>query len=304
MVVGLNGEYIMPSVRKIVLPKLVNESWSNTLMKRLGQELDTDETVILDAERVCWISPCGTILLSSFALRRLMAKKAVQIILPSNTEPRQYIENSGLLKITRSTNMLDAIDVNNVQLRLLHKMEPLVPESLSEFVTHQARNVDDDEKYLLRMWITELLTNANDHAISADFGFWVCGIYNNSDHNIRICVADSGIGIKQSLVNAEKLPRNISDGEAIVKALEEGMTSRTGKTGGLGLKHISSYVKSHGGSMTILSGTGKVYLARKTKRVKMNHQRYQGTIVSVMFNTGLISSNGDAKPDKTPFTFE
>lgn len=292
------------SVRKIILPKFVNESWSNTLMKRLGQELDTDETVIFDAERVCWISPCGTILLSNFAIRRLMAKKTVQIILPSHAETRQYIENSGLLKITRSTNMRDAIDVTNVQLRLLHRMEPMVPESLSEFVTQQAKNVEDDEKYLLRMWITELLTNANDHAMSADFGFWVCGLYNHSDHNIRICVADSGIGIKQSLVNADKLSRNISDSDAIVKALEEGMTSRTGKTGGLGLKHISSYVKSHGGSMTILSGTGKVYLARKTKRVKRNHQKYQGTIVSVMFNTRLISSNGRTTLAKTPFTFE
>lgn len=157
------------------------------------------------------------------------------------------------------------------------------------------------------MWITELLTNANDHAMSNVLGFWVCGRYNHIDHNIRICVADSGIGIKQSLVNAAKLPQRISDSDAIVKALEEGMTSRTGKTGGLGLKHISSYVKSHGGSMTILSGTGKVYLARKTQRVNSHHQRYEGTIVSVMFNTENIeniSSNGKAPIDKTPFTFE
>jgi hypothetical protein len=82
------------------------------------------------------------------------------------------------------------------------------------------------------------------------------------------------------------------------------MTSRIGKTGGLGLKHISSYVKSHGGSMTLLSGTGRVYLARKTKRIRKNHKRYRGTIVSVMFNTKSISSNGKAPIDQTPFRFE
>jgi len=159
---------------------------------------------------------------------RLFKSKRVQIRLPSHNETAKYIENSGLLKITRSTNINDAIDANNIQLRLLKKMEPMVPESLSGFIATQANDVNDDEKYLLRMWITELLTNANDHAKS-DFGFWVCGRYNPIDHNIRICVADSGIGIKQSLVDADKLSKNIDDGKAIEKALEEGMTSRMGE---------------------------------------------------------------------------
>ena len=284
------------------MPRLVNEHWSNTTMQRLAKELDQYEVVILNAEKVVWMSPCGTILLADFAMRRLFKSKRVQIRLPIHNEAARYIENSGLMKITRSTNINDAIDVNNIQLRLLKKMEPMVPESLSEFIATQANNVNDDEKYLLRMWITELLTNANDHAKS-DFGFWVCGRYNPIDHNIRICVADSGIGIKQSLVDADKLPRNIDDGKAIEKALEEGMTSRMGKTGGLGLKHISSYVKSHGGSLTIMSGAARVYLARKTKRIK-KHERYQGTIVNVMFNTQTLSRDKQLTIDQTPFRFE
>ena len=284
------------------MPRLVNEHWSNTTMQRLAKELDQYEVVILNAEKVVWMSPCGTILLADFAMRRLFKSKRVQIRLPIHNETARYIENSGLMKITRSTNINDAIDANNIQLRLLKKMEPMVPESLSEFIATQANNVNDDEKYLLRMWITELLTNANDHAKS-DFGFWVCGRYNPIDHNIRICVADSGIGIKQSLVDADKLPRNIDDGKAIEKALEEGMTSRMGRTGGLGLKHISSYVKSHGGSLTIMSGAARVYLARKTKRIK-KHERYQGTIVNVMFNTQTLSRDKQLTIDQTPFRFE
>ena len=287
---------------EIPLPRLVNEYWSNTTMQRLAKELDQYEVVVLNAEKVVWMSPCGTILLADFAMRRLIKSKRVQIRLPSHNETAKYIENSGLLKITRSTNINDAIDTNNIQLRLLKKMEPMVPESLSEFIATQANDVNDDEKYLLRMWITELLTNANDHAKS-DFGFWVCGRYNPIDHNIRICVADSGIGIKQSLVDAEKLHKNIDDGKAIEKALEEGMTSRMGRTGGLGLKHISSYVKSHGGSLTIMSGAARVYLARKTKRIK-KHERYQGTIVNVMFNTQTLARDKQLTIDQTPFRFE
>ena len=146
------------------MPRLVNEHWSNTTMQRLAKELDQYEVVILNAEKVVWMSPCGTILLADFAMRRLFKRKRVQIRLPIHNETARYIENSGLMKITRSTNINDAIDANNIQLRLLKKMEPMVPESLSEFIATQANNVNDDEKYLLRMWITELLTNANDHA--------------------------------------------------------------------------------------------------------------------------------------------
>jgi len=197
----------------------VNESWSNTLLDRLEKELDSEMPVTLNAERVIWISPCGIILLSDFAVKRLSSNKVVNIKMPLHKDTELYIKSSGLLRITRSTNLKDAMDAKKVQLRLLHKMEPMVPESLSEFVTHQANNVNDDEKYLLRMWITELLTNANDHAKSK-LGFWVCGRYDPGDHNIRICVADSGIGIKQSLVDAGKLPQNIDDDMAIVKALE------------------------------------------------------------------------------------
>jgi len=290
------------NVKEIILPRLVNESWSRTLMQRLVNALESESVVVLNAEKVVWISPCGTILLADFAMRRLQNNKRVKIKMPKHIDTAKYIENSGLLKITTSTNINDAIDKNNIQLRLLHRMEPMVSEDLSDFIAGQANNVNDDEKYLLRMWITELLTNANDHAKS-DFGFWVCGRYNPSDHNIRICVADSGIGVKQSLVNAGKLSKSIDDAKAIEKALEEGMTSRTGKTGGLGLKHISSYVKSHGGSLTIFSGKGKAYLARKTKRIK-KHERYQGTIVSVMFNTKTISDDERITLDHTPFRFE
>src|SRR5574340_164151 len=107
--------------KEIILPRLVNESWSNTLMDRLERELNSEDAVILNAEKVDWISPCGIILLSDFAIKRLSSNKTVQIKMPIHKDAEHYIENSGLLRITRSTNIKDAIDVNNVQLRLLHK---------------------------------------------------------------------------------------------------------------------------------------------------------------------------------------
>lgn len=292
----------LPRESIIHLPKLVTEAWSITLMERFGNVLESDELIVLNAENVVWMSPFGTIILAKFAYERLNAGKRVQIRMPKNGDTKEYIRNSGLLKLTTSTNIQNAIDKENVQLRLLSSMEPMVPETITDFITSQAGKVGDDEKYLLRMWITELLTNANDHSDSKE-GFWVCGRYNPYRRDIRICVADSGIGIRKSLVDSGKLPASIDDAQSIEKAIEAGMTSRPGKTGGLGLKHISSYVKSHDGSMTICSGTGKLYVARGTKRIKHQHKKYQGTLVNVMFNIGTISEDENVSQN-APFVFE
>jgi len=126
---------------EIPLPRLVNEHWSNTTMQRLAKELDQYDVVILNAEKVVWMSPCGTILLADFAIRRLFKNKKVQIRMPKHNDTAEYIKSSGLLKITTSTNINDAIDANTIQLRLLKKMEPMVPESLSDFIATQANNV-------------------------------------------------------------------------------------------------------------------------------------------------------------------
>lgn len=287
----------------IRLPRRVIESWSQALLSRLKKIQDKTEPVTLDATHVDWLSPFGTVVLADFALKRLQKGNVTQIRMPNHKETSEYIETSGLLNITQASNIADAIRTRSVQLRLLHEMDGSVPDHLSEFVCQQASNVGEDERYLLRTWITELLTNANDHAKSTN-GFWVCGQYYPQRKDIRICVADSGIGIRKSLVDAGRLPPTITDADAIIKALEGGMTSRAGKTGGLGLKHISAYVKSSGGSMTIISGKGRGYLERKKKtRVNHEHEEWQGTIVNVRFSTKIISREPLNEPETGPFMF-
>jgi anti-sigma regulatory factor (Ser/Thr protein kinase) len=290
---------------RVRLPRFVNEGYSDALMNRLKNASDESEDVILDAEQVVWLSPFGTVLLADFAYKRLINGKRVQLVNLKHQDTREYIDQSGLLNITRSRTIGGAISRDNLQLRLLNQMEPMVPEMLVDFITQQADRADDvgdDEKFLLRTWITELLTNANDHAQS-ESGFWVCGRYNPIRQEIRICVADSGIGIKQSLVTSGRLPSYISDEQAIRRALEEGMTSRQGRTGGLGLKLITAYIKAHGGSITIWSGDGKVYIERKKIRSKHNHENYSGTIVNVRFDIKTISSSSLETETFGPFHF-
>lgn len=297
------ANHVQDSARTIHLAKLVNEAWSKTLLQRLVEAEDAPSTVELDMTRTDWLAPFGTVLLADFAMRRIEKGHAVTLIMPRHQGTAAYIETSGLLRITQSTNVSDAVQIETVQLRRLRQMEPMVPESLSDFVCRQAESVGEDERMLVRTWMTELLTIANDHARS-ESGFWICARYYPKDKSIRICVADRGIGIHRSLREAGGIPGRASDADAIVKALEEGVTSRQVRTGGLGLKLIAAYVKSHGGPLTILSGTGRVRVARKVKHVRNDHLPFQGTIVNVAYDASTMTSEPPEEGGGSPFRFE
>ncbi|HVA67655.1 MAG TPA: ATP-binding protein [Elusimicrobiota bacterium] len=290
-----------------MLPRLMIERSYKLIFERLEQTIKAQE-VILDASDVLWISPLGTILLADFTHRRQELGLTTSIIMPKQAMSNQYIRDSGLFNLTQSSNLDGAITSSNVQLRLLNRMDGNVPELLVNFACGQAEDVDDDDRALLRVWVTELMTNANDHAKS-EKGFWVCARYNPNRNpklnNMNICVADSGIGIKESLLRSGKYGKEMSHSQAIEKALEEGVTSRAGHTGGLGLKHIVAYVKSHGGSLTIFSGNACVRVRRKRKKEVKTIPQYQGTIVTAAFNIRTVSkyskSEGSAE---SPFQFQ
>lgn len=288
---------------RITLPKLTTEAWYKVLPERLAEAKATRQDVVLDASNVVWISPYGTVLLADFALQRIESGLRVSIQMPTHPESATYIRDSGLLRITQSSNLDDAIRIDNVQLRLLKRMEPHVPEIVANFASEQASNVDENEKALLRVWITELMTNANDHARSQR-GFWICARYNPKNNDIRICVADSGIGIRQSLLDSKRYGTSMTHAESIEKALETGVTSRPGHTGGLGLKHITAYVKAHGGSLTIQSGDARAYIQRSTKNRVTRCPFYQGTIVTAAFDASTMEPFDPSSAAQSPFRFE
>ncbi len=292
-----------PAPHTAKLPRLVTERWYDTLSQRLLEAERANREVVLDATDVKWISPFGTVLIAAFASKQLEVGHKVRILMPTRATEAAYIRESDLLRLVESSDITAAIRPDNLQLRRLTQMQGDVPELVANFAATQAPNVNEEERSLLRMWITELLANANDHAKSAR-GFWICARYNPRGRDIRICVADSGIGIRESLVDSRKYNADMTHAEAVGLALREGVTARLGVTGGLGLKRIAAYVKSCGGALTIISGDARISVRRKKSTVTATCPHYQGTIVNATFDARALARLESKESSDAPFHFE
>ena len=131
---------------------------------------------------------------------------------------------------------------------------------------------------------TELATNVTNHADSGG-GYVVAQQYRGRSQTLlEIAIADSGIGIRESLI---KNPQNTlieDDSKAIRMALQEGISATGQKGRGYGLHHVTEDIKTNETrKMTIRSGTGILILegngeVKEYKRVPP----FPGTIVHII----------------------
>jgi hypothetical protein len=97
---------------------------------------------------------------------------------------------------------------------------------------------------------------------------------------LHLVVGDSGIGIRSSLAIAHPEVEQMPEGEAILKAIEPGVTGRPGVNSGVGLYSILEYVRTVGGEMRIRSGNATAIFGRSGQRM-LRTPGLPGTIVSV-----------------------
>jgi len=102
---------------------------------------------------------------------------------------------------------------------------------------------------------------------------------------IRLCIADLGRGILDSLNSHPKYRHIENNYEAIRLAVQEGVSSRAERDG-LGLNHIKNFIKVNQGQMCIISGKGKVFWKYDHRNI-LNQKMvtpFNGTIVKLIVN--------------------
>ncbi|MFA4818211.1 MAG: ATP-binding protein [Parcubacteria group bacterium] len=147
--------------------------------------------------------------------------------------------------------------------------------SLTKFITEVTPLLHLRPKHAepIRYIMSELIRNVLEHSLSKD-GAIVCAQYYKESNTIRIGIADTGIGIWQS-INQSYSPKN--DLEALRLALIPGITGTTAKEGGTernagaGLFFIKSIASVNNNFFVIYSGRAIYKLLKRTgKKIKLH----------------------------------
>lgn len=130
--------------------------------------------------------------------------------------------------------------------------------------------------YGLDMAFNEMLDNINEHSQSQNGGFFAV----QSKHNtIEICIADSGIGIAESL-RKNKLYNKLTDQECLEKAWEKGVSDGNGQ--GNGLYIAARLIRLNGGLLSAFSkGAGYIISPLDTSSFVLKNVYWPGTIITL-----------------------
>ena len=269
-------------------PKLQTMAYSNILLDLCHKARNSHENIIIfDLSKTEFITPFGIILLSGTISECLASQKSAKYRKPHNGKTKNFLSGIGFNNFFKIGGDNHKIESPNVQLKRIDSIDYLLTDNILEIFQESIR-MSDGVEGSLKMALNELMTNAFDHSNSSK-GCYVCAQTYKQAKTIRLCIADFGVGILNSLNKVNAYRDLTQDNEAIKLSVQEGVTSRIGKYAGYGLTHINRFIEANKGTMHIISGKGKVvWTYSGVKKRKDQDQTmycpFQGTIINLTIN--------------------
>lgn len=188
---------------------------------------------------------------------------------------RHYLERMGLFKLLKIPTDI-RITEHEPAGRFIPLTQILSSQDVTGFIQDVAPllHLDPDKAEPIRYIISELVRNVFEHA-NSEVGAILCAQYYQKSNTIRLGIADTGVGIKDTIGASYKVS---SDLEAIRLALTPGITGKTKRIGGTdynagaGLFFIKSIAKVNRNFFMIYSGKAmyKLLRTRHTKAVSLS----------------------------------
>jgi len=217
-----------------------------------------------------WIS-IHPVALAMVAARGLQVAPEHITCQPLTAKSKHYLERMCLFKLLRVESDMTVTEHEPAG-RFIPLTQVIDSEQLSQFITemipllHLSPRHAEPIKYV----VSELIRNVIEHSLSEN-GAIVAAQYYKKSNTIRIGIADTGIGIRES-INQSYNTKN--DLEAIQLALTPGVTGTTRKEGGTefnagaGLFFIKSIAKVNKTFFVVYSGN-TMYKLLKPRGKKM-----------------------------------
>ncbi|MDZ7951372.1 STAS-like domain-containing protein [Nostoc sp. DedQUE09] len=159
--------------------------------------------------------------------------------------------------------------------------EVMVFQLVSALVTAITRRIECSSGVVeaFEWCLTEVIDNILQHSKASE-GFAMVQVHADSKR-LAVCIADTGIGIYNSLAQSIHKPRSAVD--AITLAVKEGVTRDPQIGQGNGLWGLLEIVKNNSGLLTITSGSASLFIrdneSKPFSKLPYLDKSHQGTIV-------------------------
>ena len=260
---------------EIIFPKLSSIAYADTIIRSCMAAHKVKKPLTFIFENTTWIDPFAiTVIAGTIQFCLQSSKKKIKYIPPKDNKLKDYLSQIGFNEFFH-INGKDIHKDTSVELTQLTALKPLYIENVIDLIDSQMQlspGVTDS----LKMSIQEILTNVFDHSKSEN-GCFACAQYYPVKRTIRLCITDFGVGI---LSNLKRKYGVTTDVDAIKLSVKEGVTSRP-QSAGFGLSNIRNFLKVNEGTLTIISGRGKInFYSNKVKSYNMA-KGFEGTIVNL-----------------------
>jgi len=238
--------------------RLSTIGWANPLLRQtlalLGK--DTSQAVLIDLSSVVFFDSFGLTYLAACLDRCLARPDTPKVLIrpPKRSNVNQHLQNTGFYEAIGLGDQFQAREPNKDRVDLVHikTLEPLFIDGLLDFL-EGVQPFAPGLKPSMRMALLELVQNFADHSSSVS-GAWASG--HKYQGRITLCLLDLGQGIPNSLRGVQKYQR-MRDPTLIHLSTEDGV-SAAATSRGRGLHMIRRFVRANDGTMTIISGEGRV----------------------------------------------
>jgi hypothetical protein len=271
----------------------------HTLLARIAPILaaPTGTNWVLDLSGCRYFGPDAVAIIAALYRRAWATGSLAAVPLPSEPKVAAFCAYSGLARLCwlKSAPNTDHPSNETVPLQFVQGSSWNDADPIIRLV-HRHLALDAVSEDSLRTCLNELLQNIEDHAESPVGGVF-CARYVSTRKEIRVAVADAGIGVGTSL--RKRFPA-MDDRQALTAVLRGGFTAKSrDRNLGQGVFNVSRMVHNAGGQFSLISGQASAHVGDgRHVAAQAVAWKYPGTVV--MFTLPVREADRASNDDDDP----
>jgi hypothetical protein len=268
------GYYLLPADATISHASVMTNIFVEALRSN-------EEEIVIDASKIYWISPFTACWFAALKDNFEALNKSYFVDPPKRENAWHQFDGLGIAKYilpdweAEPPKWFSTFPVT----KLTEPSYPLAGQVV-KILTEKLRGVENFHK-ALHFAVREIIENAFEHGKTDHC--YMCAYSVPSKRLVRLCILDTGIGIPNSIRSSKKYNNLKDDIQAVEKASEYGVSSKSEERG-IGLYLLRDVAEKNEAVLSILSGKAKVDISNTIEKTPLDIG-FPGTVVKLMLRT-------------------